>query len=79
VTNAAPSASLAQRIDLLMHRVEYRLATSPVERKAIYRLRYDAYLREGAIVPLPFPPLADAFDELSNGYTIGAERKGAAR
>ena len=33
----------------MLGQVEYRFAQNPVEKDAIYRLRYRAYLHEGAI------------------------------
>ena len=34
-----------------LHQVDYRLAQTPEQKDEIYRLRYRAYLREGAIQP----------------------------
>ena len=57
-------------IDLL-DRVEYRLADTEAEREAIYRLRYRAYLHEGAIGPRDDRRLTDKFDDLPNSWIFG--------
>ncbi len=56
---------------LLVEQVEYRRADTDREREAIYRLRYDAYLREGAIQPNFGRRLADRYDDLDNAWLIG--------
>ncbi|MGE0650802.1 MAG: hypothetical protein AB7P12_03505 [Alphaproteobacteria bacterium] len=53
-----------------------RPAESAVDREAIYRLRYQCYLREGAIEP-SFPPrMSDRFDDLGNAWIFGVHRNG---
>ena len=47
-----PSSAFGRGSDLLEH-VDYRLAQTPEEKEEIYRLRYRAYLREGAIKNRP--------------------------
>jgi hypothetical protein len=61
----------ADRVQRLLQRVEYRRAESLEEKDAIYRLRYDAYMREGAIEPDASGRFSDAFDEVSNVWIIG--------
>ena len=61
----------ADRVQRLLERVEYRRAESPEDKEAIYRLRYDAYMREGAIEPDASGAFSDAFDEVSNVWIIG--------
>lgn len=51
--------------------VDYRLAETPADRERIYRLRYRAYLREGAIVANSDRRVTDAFDELPNSWIFG--------
>ncbi len=46
-TEAAAPAKVWDPVD----QVDYRLAETPEEKEEIYRLRYRAYLREGAIRP----------------------------
>jgi len=55
----------------LLDRVDYRLAETEAEKEAIYRLRYRAYLHEGAIEPRADRRLADRFDDLPNSWVFG--------
>jgi N-acyl amino acid synthase FeeM len=57
-------------IELLDH-VEYRLAETEAEKDAIYRLRYAAYLHEGAIKPNADYRVTDRFDDLPNSWIFG--------
>jgi len=66
----APS-ELAVRVFQLLERVDYRLAESEEERAAIGHLRYEAYLREGAIDPDPSQSFTDPHDGDSNAWTFG--------
>jgi hypothetical protein len=66
----APSR-FADRAAHLLARIKYRRAESPEEKDAIYRLRYDAYMREGAIEADASGTFSDAFDEVSNVWIIG--------
>jgi hypothetical protein len=61
----------ADRVLRLLERVEYRRADSPADKTAIYRLRYDAYLRAGTIEPRPSGMFHDALDETNNAWLIG--------
>jgi hypothetical protein len=49
-------------------RIEWRLAETTEERQAIFRLRYQAYLRNGMIPANPFEKFTDAADGAENGY-----------
>ena len=44
-------AQVPERSTDPLEHVDYRLAELPEEKDEIYRLRYRAYLREGAILP----------------------------
>ena len=55
----------------LLERIDYRRADSRQEREAIYRLRYQAYLREGAIAPNALKELSDRYDDMPNAWTFG--------
>src|SRR5438445_2790549 len=66
VTTTAP----ARNVDLLDN-VDYRLVETPEEREEIYRLRYRAYLREGAIRPSDDERVTDQYDEAPNAWTFG--------
>lgn len=67
----APAPNFAERGFDLLERIDYRRADSEEEKEAIYRLRYDAYLREGAIAPNNLKELSDRYDELPNAWTFG--------
>jgi len=68
----ASSSSLIDRIAQLLQRVDYRRADSPGEREAIFRLRYEAYLREGEIGPVPSKRFTDHVDDEPNTFNFGA-------
>jgi N-acyl-L-homoserine lactone synthetase len=59
-----------RNIDLLDN-VDYRLAETPEQKEEIYRLRYRAYLREGAIRPSTDQRVADRFDNMPNSWIFG--------
>jgi hypothetical protein len=70
---AAPPSdnSFAESLMRLLDRVDYRLANSTEAREAIFRLRYQAYLREGAIEPNPSQSFSDHYDEMANVDVFG--------
>jgi len=55
----------------LLDRVDYHLAETEAEKDEIYRLRYRAYLQEGAINPNRDHKVSDRFDDLPNSWTFG--------
>lgn len=55
----------------LLERVDYRLAETEAEKEAIYRMRYRAYMTEGAIEPRADRRLTDRFDDLPNSWVFG--------
>jgi N-acyl-L-homoserine lactone synthetase len=57
--------------------VSVRLAETEKEREAIYRLRYQAYLNEGAIAPSFSRRLTDRYDDLPNAWIVGVHHEGA--
>jgi len=63
-------ASIERGIELLNH-VDYRLAETADEREQIYRLRYRAYLQEGAIEARADQRITDRFDDLPNTWIFG--------
>jgi hypothetical protein len=67
----APAQSFAERGFDLLERVDYRRADTEAEKEAIYRMRYAAYLREGAIAPNALKELSDRYDDMPNAYTYG--------
>jgi hypothetical protein len=62
---------LADRVERLLERVDYRRADTAEERVAIYKLRYQAYLREGAIAPNLSEQFSDPVDERDNVWLFG--------
>ena len=67
----ATSSSLASRAEKLLESVVCRRAETEAEREAIYRLRYEAYLRENAIRANLERRFTDAVDEQKNCWIIG--------
>lgn len=63
--------SFSERIASLLPRVDYRLARTEEALDEIYRLRYDANLRENAISPNSLGKLVDRFDDVSNVFNFG--------
>lgn len=62
---------LAIRSASLFEHVDYRLADTPDEKEEIYKLRYRAYLREGAIQPSSEQHVVDQYDDLPNSWIFG--------
>lgn len=62
--------SFTDRVSRLLERVEYVRLTTPDQHEEIFRLRHDAYLKEGAILAHQSGRLADAFDEAANGHNF---------
>ena len=71
VSSIESPSNLDDRIERLLQRVDYRRADTAEERAAIYRLRYNAYLREGAIAPNFSEQFSDAVDERDNVWIFG--------
>jgi N-acyl amino acid synthase FeeM len=70
-TVSTSSFNFTDRIAGLLERIDYRRAETPEERDAIYRLRYDAYLREGAIEANPTERYTDKYDDAPNCSIFG--------
>ncbi len=68
---AAAERNFCESAYQLLDRIDCRLAESEEEREAIFRLRYEAYLRDGGISPLASERFADAYDERGNVYLLG--------
>jgi hypothetical protein len=66
-----PTKSLSDRVWALLERVNYRRADMVEEREAIFRLRYEAYLREGAISSSTSGRFCDALDDATNAWIFG--------
>jgi hypothetical protein len=65
-----PGRPLERGIELLNH-VDYRLAQTEEEKDEIYRLRYRAYLHEGAIEANRDRKVTDRFDDMPNSWIFG--------
>jgi N-acyl-L-homoserine lactone synthetase len=61
----------------LLDLVDYRLAETDEEKDAIYRLRYRAYLNEGAIEPNREQRTTDRFDDMASSWIFGVYIEGA--
>ena len=66
---------IGRSIDPLEH-VDYRRADTAEEKDEIYRLRYRAYLREGAILASESERVTDRYDDLPNNFTFGIYIRG---
>lgn len=71
VVTLESSTRLIDRVERLLQRVDYRRADTPEEREAIFRLRYEAYLREGAIGPNLSEQFSDPNDDRDNVWIFG--------
>lgn len=60
----------------LLDRVDYHLAETDADKDEIYRLRYRAYLQEGAILPNRDHKISDRFDDLPNSWIFGVRLDG---
>jgi N-acyl-L-homoserine lactone synthetase len=70
--NSVNAASIfAQNVIDLISRIEYRRAESDQDREAIFRLRYQCYLREGAIQPNETGRFEDSYDSAPNVSIFG--------
>lgn len=65
------------RLAKLLQRTQYCVVTEPDKLEEIYRLRYDANLREGTIGVRQDRKLHDRFDELPNVFNIAVSIDGA--
>jgi hypothetical protein len=70
-------SSTIHRSSGLFDRVSCRLAETEADREEIYRLRYRAYVLEGAIAPRDEQRLTDKFDTLPNSWLFGLYVDGA--
>jgi hypothetical protein len=61
----------SDRVTDLLDRLDYRLIETDGEREQVFRLRYEAYLREGAIAPNFIKKIFDRFDDAENSWTFG--------
>jgi hypothetical protein len=62
-------------LNVLDH-VEYRYCDSGEDLEAIYRLRYESYLKAGMLKPNASRIVTDSFDDLPNSYRFGVFHDG---
>lgn len=66
-----PQTNFVDRVSQLLDKIDCRIVESDEERAAIGRLRYEAYLREGAIPPNPTKSFTDSYDDKKNVWIFG--------
>src|SRR5262245_60985719 len=76
-TTRAPQVGFSERVAQLLDRIDCRLIEKDDEREAVFRLRYDAYLREGAIAPNVSQTFSDGYDDSENCWLFGLYLDGA--
>jgi len=69
--HAGAESSFSDGITRLSDRIDYKLADSGEQREAIFRLRYQAYIRDGTISANAAGSLSDPYDETGNVYLLG--------
>jgi N-acyl-L-homoserine lactone synthetase len=69
--SSGSESSFSDSITQLLARIVFRRADSGEQREAIFRLRYQAYTREGAISPNSSGMFSDHYDETDNAYLFG--------
>jgi N-acyl-L-homoserine lactone synthetase len=67
----APQVNFSDRVAELLNRIDCRRIESDEDREAVARLRYQAYLREGAISPNFSKTFSDAYDDSENAWIFG--------
>jgi hypothetical protein len=70
-TNKRSTSSFADHVSQLLCKIDCKLADTSDQREAIFRLRYRAYTREGAISANSCGTLSDPYDEKGNGFLFG--------
>jgi N-acyl-L-homoserine lactone synthetase len=71
VVGAGAESNFFDHIARLSDRLDYRIANSDERREAIFRLRYQAYVRDGTILSRASGMFSDRYDELGNCYLFG--------
>jgi N-acyl-L-homoserine lactone synthetase len=77
MVDQAGQATFNERLSDFVSRVEYRRVVTPQERRAIFKLRHDCYLREGAIEARPSGLFRDRYDFDPNVWIFGVHVDGA--
>jgi hypothetical protein len=81
---AEATSRFSDRLVRLLERIEHRVARTPAEREAVFRLRYEAYLRNGLLEPRADGQLYDeGYDDAPNAWItatfLDGELAGTAR
>ena len=71
IIKSGPPGGFSARVASLLDRIDCRPAETDEEREAIFRHRYEAYVREGAISPNISRTFADPYDESENAWLFG--------
>jgi hypothetical protein len=71
MSQAKASTEINRRIAELLPMTRYVHMTSEQEKEDLFRLRYEAYLRENAISSNDLGKLHDKFDDLANSFNVG--------
>lgn len=71
VALAREKPGVPERLRELLDHVDYRLAATDDDREAVFRLRYEAYSREGGVAPRFDRRLSDRYDDLENTSVFG--------
>ena len=66
-----PQSTFAERMGTLLDRIECRPAYTHGDIEDFLRLRYEAYLKEGAVLPNQTGKLEDRFDLTGNAWNFG--------
>lgn len=69
-------SSFARSVLNVLEHVEYRYCESGEDLEAIYRLRYESYLKAGMLKPNAARSVTDSFDDLPNSYRFGVYFEG---
>ena len=78
------TSRFSDRVLRLLETAEHRIATSPVQREAVFRMRYEAYQRNGLLEPREDGRLHDErYDDIPDSWItvtfIGGELAGTVR
>ncbi len=73
---AESGSHFSDKILQFLERVQHRVATTPDEKEAAYRLRYDAYIRNELIDPREDGLLHDSYDDAPNSWIVSTHIDG---
>jgi N-acyl-L-homoserine lactone synthetase len=69
--------AFCSRVTRLLDRIDCRIVESDKDREGIFRLRYEAYLRDGGIAPNLSKSFSDRYDDIGNVFIFGLYMDGA--